>query len=912
MPLARHSTRRLRLCFLACGLLSLSPTSAAETVRFASELQPILREKCSACHGEEKKKGGLSLASLDSLARGGESGAVVVAGKPDESRLLELVADGEMPPEGEGLSAAQIDLLRRWIEDGAEIRKVQRQPAITQHRVVPLMLLRCTACHGGRRREADLDLRTKAGMLAGGKSGPAVVPGKPEQSLLVKRIHAQEMPPRRQLVSVSVKPMEADELALLEAWIAAGLPESPLPPDVATVEPDPLVGDDDRQHWSFQTPQAADPLAQQLRPSDDSLAENAIDYFIMSKRREHNIATPGEADQRVLIRRVYFDLIGLPPSPEEVEDFVVSDDPRAYERLVDRLLASPRYGERWARHWLDVAGYADSEGSQNEDRIRPRMWRYRDYVIRAFNSDKPYDRFLHEQIAGDELADYESAEMITDEIYDNLVATGFLRTAPDRTFANITNFVPDRLELIADEIQILGSAVMGLTLHCARCHTHKFDPIPQRDYYRLAATLKDALDEHDWLGPQARSLNFVTTAERKSWEQHEAAIDQEVAAFKKQLESEQDEDAKKKLAESIKQSEAGRQPEPRIRALWSRGQPSPTHILKRGNYLTPGREVGPGVPSMLTDGQTPLDVQPPWAGAKQSGRRLALARWLTQADQPLTARVIVNRIWMHHFGQALVATPGNFGVTGAKPTHPKLLDWLAVEFVRQGWSIKALHRLILMSHTYRMSSHVTAESLAADPENGFYSRMHLRRLEAEPLRDSLLLVADQLSESGFGEPDNVEARADGLVTSQQQAGGWRRSIYVLHRRTKLPTLLENFDSPQMGPNCLQRDESIVAPQALHLLNDAMVYRLAGLFAERVEHQAGDNVDERIRHVYAIALAREPTSEEADSARETLRQLEQQWRIKLRDQAGSEQQAAHRALTNLCHAIMNSAAFLYVD
>ncbi|MBP86455.1 MAG: hypothetical protein CMJ64_07040 [Planctomycetaceae bacterium] len=910
MTLTCYFARRLQLSLLVFGLLSCATGKAAEKTRFESDIQPILRAKCFVCHGDEKQKGGLSLASLLSLTERGESGSAVLAGKPDESLLLKMIQEGEMPPEGEGLSAEQIGVLRRWIEDGTEIRKVQRERAITQHRIIPLMLLRCTACHGGRRREADLDLRSKAGMIAGGKSGPAVLPGKPGESLLIKRIRAEQMPPRRQLVSVSVKPMDAGELAVLEAWIAAGLPESPVGPDVATTDPDPLISNEDREHWAFQPPRAQNPVAREVRSGDGGLAENSIDYFIMSKRREHDIATPGEADKRVLIRRVYFDLIGLPPSLEEVETFVASDDPRSYERLVDRLLASPRYGERWARHWLDVAGYADSEGSQNEDRIRPRMWRYRDYVIRAFDSDKPYDRFLHEQIAGDELADYESAKVITDEIYDNLVATGFLRTTPDRTFANITNFVPDRLELIADEIQVLGSAVMGLTLQCARCHSHKFDPIPQRDYYRLAATLKDALDEHDWLGPQARSLNFVTTEERKLWEGHEAGINEQIAAQKKKLES--DDAAKKKLEESIKQLEAQRKPEPRIRALWSRGQPSPTHILKRGNYLTPGREVGPGVPSMLTDGQTPLDVKPPWPGAKQSGRRLALARWLTEPDHPLTARVIVNRIWKHHFGQALVATPGNFGVTGAKPTHPELLDWLAVEFVRQGWSIKALHRLILTSHTYRMSSQVTPESLAADPENGFYSRMNLRRLEAEPLRDSLLSVADELSGSAFGSPDDVDARADGLVTSKRLAGGWRRSIYVLHRRTKLPTLLESFDSPQMGPNCIERDESIVAPQALHLLNDAMVYQLASRFAERIEREAGDDVEAQVRRGYLIALGQEPTSEVVDAAREILAEIRKQWLVTLKDQSDCETEAAHRALTNLCHAIMNSAAFVYVD
>jgi len=478
---------------------------------------------------------------------GGESGSPVVAGKPGESLLLKMVRDGQMPPEGEGLSKNQIERMRRWIAEGTEIRQAKRTRQITQHQIVPLMALRCTVCHGGRKREADLDLRTKASILAGGKSGKVVVPGKPEESLLIKRIHAEEMPPRRLLVTVSVKPMEANELAMLEAWIAAGLPESPVKPDVARTEPDPLVSDEEREFWSFQSPHVVPAKIDDIPNNDRKLAENAIDHYIMAKRAANKILTPPKAVRQVLIRRLYFDLIGLPPSPEEVSAFVTDEDRHAYERLIDRLLASPRYGERWGRHWLDVAGYADSEGSQNEDRVRPRMWRYRDYVIRAFNADKPYDRFLHEQLAGDELVDYENAKVITDEIYDNLVATGFLRTAPDRTFAGITNFVPDRLELIADEIQVLGSAVMGLTLHCARCHTHKFDPLPQRDYYRLAATLKDAFDEHDWLAPQARSLSFVTTGERQAWQQIERAITEQVTALKKQSETEPDKKLKDQL-----------------------------------------------------------------------------------------------------------------------------------------------------------------------------------------------------------------------------------------------------------------------------------------------------------------------------------------------------------------------------
>ena len=657
--------------FTVALLLVASPFFAADAsdaapVRFESEVQPVLTAKCGVCHGDKKQNAGLSLATGAALLRGGESGAVVSAGNLETSLLYEKIHKAEMPPEGSApLTAAEIDLIRRWITEGAKFAEgSSATESITHQQIVPLMLLRCTACHGGRRREADLDLRTKASMLRGGKSGPAAVAGKPADSLIIRRIKAEEMPPRRQLVSVSVKPMEAGELQKLENWIAAGMPESAVKPDVATSDPDRLVTDEDRQFWSFRTPQPASPPISAMTPADLQHARNPIDLFVLAKLRERNLTLSPEADRVTLIRRVTFDLTGLPPTPDEVTAFVNDPNPLAYEAVVERLLASPRFGERWGRHWLDVAGYADSEGAQNEDRVRPNMWRYRDYVVRAFNSDKPYDRFLHEQVAGDELADYEHAPVITEEIYDNLVATGFLRTAPDRTFANITNFVPDRLEVIADEVQILGSAVLGLTLHCCRCHSHKFDPLPQRDYYRLTATLKDALDEHDWLGPEVRQLKFVTASERQLWEKDQQQVDAKVVPLKQQLEAEKDEAAKKKLQEQIKQVEADKKPEPTIRALWARGDPSPTFILQRGNYLTSGSEVGPGVPSVLTDGRTAFHVEPPWPAAPTTGRRLALARWLTAPQHPLTARVMVNRIWKHHFGTGIVTTLGNFGENG--------------------------------------------------------------------------------------------------------------------------------------------------------------------------------------------------------------------------------------------------------
>ena len=942
-------------------------------VVFEDAVEAILKKKCQRCHNPKKLEGGLNLTTAAGIVKGSESGRVIRAGNPGESLLVEMITADEMPPPDETprLSDAEKKLIKHWIASGARFRDpAANEPEVTQHDIVPLMHLRCVACHGGRRREAGLDLRTKESILKGGKSGPGIVAGKPNDSLIIKRIKSGEMPPRRKLVSVSVKPMEANELAMLSKWIELGLPHSNLKHDPKVEGSDTLVSEADRSFWSFQPPKAV-PVPS-VKHSEH--VRNALDAFVIRKLESVGLSLSPAADRTTLLRRIYFELIGLPPPPDEIDAFVNDSDPLAYEKRVDRLLASPQYGARWARHWLDAAGYADSEGAQNEDRLRPHMYRYRDYVIRAFNADKPYSRFLLEQIAGDELADYENAKVIDEVLYDNLVATGFLRTAPDRTFANITNFVPDRLEVIADEIQILGSSVLGLSLHCARCHSHKFDPIPQRDYYRLTAILKDAYDEHDWLKSQGpRTLNQVATIERRQFEKHEESISQQVTVLNDKLTQMTDEvkckqiekrlaslpaetrdqikaalatseskrsaeqktllakhekhvsipiDELKKLdsdfqkaAAEIEQNkkslESQRMKEPRIRALWSRGEPSPTYILKRGNYLTPGRPVSPGVPSVLTDGRTQLRITRPWPNAKQTGRRLAFAQWLTTADHPLTARVRVNRIWKHHFGHGLVKTLGNFGKAGVRPTHPELLDWLAVEFVRRSWSIKAMHRLMLTSYTYRQSSQVTDVQLKNDPDGSLLSRMPLKRMEAEVLRDTLLSVAGQLDNTPFGPADAVDVRGDGLVISKGRASGWRRSIYVLQRRTQIPTLLENFDFPQMGPNCMERGSSIVAPQALHLMNNKAIHELAKQFAARVRDEAGDDRANQVEHVYRLAFSRGPNDEERSLAVETLNKLAEKWSLS-KGEEKDKSNAAQTALTNFCHATMNSAAFLYID
>lgn len=923
--------RTVLLAILFCAAIP-SHSAAAENpnlqtpVFYESKLQQIFQEKCLSCHNSKTRKAGLDLSSPESLLKGSESGRIIQAGDADASLLFQMIESAEMPPDEKNhLSKEEVQLLRHWLNAGARFReKVKTAPAVTQHDIIPLLHLRCVACHGGRRKEAGLDLRTKASIVRGGKSGPAVIPGNPSSSLLIKRIHAGEMPPPRKLVSASVKPMQANERELLSQWIALKLPEVESPHS----EEETLVTEDDRNFWSFQPPKQPTPPKVQ----GQGRVRNPIDAFILQQLEPKGLSLSPAASKRTIIRRLYFDLTGLPPKPDEIEQFLNDTDPRAYEKLVDRLLASRRYGERWARHWLDAAGYADSEGAQNEDKLRPHMYRYRDYVIQALNEDKPYSRFLIEQIAGDELVDYQSGK-ITPEVYDCLVATGFLRTAPDRTFANITNFVPDRLEVIADEMDILGSAVLGLTIKCARCHSHKFDPIPQRDYYRLTAVFKEAYDEHDWLKSQGpRTLSYIPKEERDKYNEREQELAAQVQQLKQEIAKltaqaqklqikklaksleEADPQYKQKcdqLQQQIKAVEARRQPQPRIRALWSRGTPSPSYILKRGNYLTPGRPVEPGVPAVLTRQQNPLEViAQPGQQEPKGGRRLAFARWLTQPAHPLTARVMVNRIWMHHFGRGIVKTPENFGRAGERPTHPELLDWLATEFVRQGWSLKSLHRLMVTSETYRQTSDVSDEALRLDPEGSLFSRMPLKRMEGEVLRDTLLFLSGQLDETPYGPADPVDVRRDGLVTSKASDKGWRRSIYVLQRRTQIPTLLENFDYPQMGPNCIRRGESLVAPQALHLMNDQMIHRLATDFATKIHSQAGSSQTEQVKQIYRQAFGREAVREEVSIGVETMNALNQEWLNAYPTTRADE--AARKSLTNYCHAIFNLAEFQYID
>ncbi|WP_166830476.1 PSD1 and planctomycete cytochrome C domain-containing protein [Thalassoroseus pseudoceratinae] len=930
--------------------------SADEPILFETKIQPIFEAKCGKCHSDTVHKGELNVSSMAGLIKGGESGESAIGEDIDSSMLWLMVDGGGMPPEDQPqLTEDELGLVEAWLRAGAPAKKpvVKTEKTLNQHDVLPIFLLRCVACHGNRRKDGGLDLSSVAAFQKGGKSGPAYVPGKPDESLLIKRIESEECPPGHLLLKFFVRRPPSSEVQTLKDWIAAGAPIEDVQPDVATTEPDSAVTDEDREHWAFQPPKATD-------------SQTSIDEFLEARLHEVGLEFAPKADRNTLIRRAYYDLTGLPPTLEELSRWRDETSEDWYAVMVDHLLASPRYGERWGRYWLDLAGYADSEGGVSSDPIREAAWKYRDYVIKSFNNDKPYDRFLTEQIAGDELIDVEKADVVTDQMVENLVATGFLRMGIDQTGSRTMNFVPERLGVINDVIAVMGSSVMGLTLECCRCHSHKYDPLPQRDYYRFKAIFKGALDEHDWLSFKTRKLRFATPEHKQRVKEHNPPIQKKLKSLQTQLrnatkslrhetlkyhypdlteddinhgiaalriadntrtlrqrnlveklvraELRPDSEQSKTILEtrkqietlerSIRETQTQLVPSFAIRALWDRGQPTPTYLLRRGEHNLPGPLVGPGVPSVLTDGQTPFTPEPPFPnGTPKTGRRLALARWLTEPDHPLTARVMVNRIWFHHFGRGLVATLENFGKQGEKPSHPELLDWLAVEFVERGWSIKEMHRLIMNSRAYQQSSRVSEVALEHDPQNILLSRMPMSRLDAEALRDALHFVAGKLNTKMGGPPASVSVDRDGLVSvNPTPEGTWRRSIYVQHRRTEIPTLMKTFDYPEMGPNCTVRTISIVSPQPLMLMHDAHVRDLATAFAERVEQEFADDPDitdeDRIEFIWNLALSRSPSEDELQAGRIALRDL--------RSLTGDD------ALITYCHVVLNSAAFLYID
>ena len=919
--------------------------------RFESAVQPLVRARCAACHDAKTKQAGLSVETRDDLLTGGRTGAAIVPGRPAESLLLGMITTGKMPMGGPKLSPEEIATIRRWIEAGAlkEGEEVIVRP-VAEREIFTIVGAKCFVCHGRTTQDAGLDLRSVAGMLKGGKSGPAIIPGQPEKSLLIQRVQRQEMPPPKLQEQFSVRTVDSAEFEKLKQWIAQGARPDNEEPLRVDVNQDPLVKSEDRQFWSFRPP---------VRPAVPRVASgavhNPIDAFLLQTLADKHLSFAPEAGRLTLMRRAYMDLLGVPPTPEEAELYIQDKAPDAYERLIDRLLASPKYGERWARYWLDAAGYTDSEGGVSADTLRASAWRYRDYVIRALNSDKPYDQFLSEQLAGDEMFDWKAAKQYTPDQAEKLAATGFLRLAPDSTYSTEQNFMPDRFDHVASEMQVLGSAVLGLTLGCARCHNHKFDPLPQRDYYRVSAVFQTALDPYDWRVPsldcigvgakcEEKNTRFIHDPDpqlRREFDDYNAPIKKQIAAMEQKItdaampyrEKSGKKDASvdelaaqfpdlhqevEQLRKELEDVRAKLKVRPDFRALFDMGgEPTPTRILLRGDVNNPGPLVEPGPPSVLAAGLAAYRVEKPAFESDTSGRRLAFARWLTQPAHPLTARVIVNRIWLHHFGAGIVRTPGNFGKTGAPPTHPELLDWLATEFVQKGWSMKAMHRLIMTSSAYRQSSRVSEAAASGDPSDALLSRFPMRRLDAEALRDSLFYVAGRLDGKMFGPPAEVKVQPDGMVLEQGGEKGYRRSIYLTQRRSTPVTILDSFDAPiaLMNPNCVKRGESTVSSQALQLMNGEQVFEAARYLAARIIDSEGGDARKQVERLYLATLTRRPTAAELEQAVSTLQASRRIWQAHLTEQKPAEPvayAASHMALASLCHTFFNCAEFIYEE
>ena len=879
------------------------------------------------------------------------------------------------------------------------------------------VLAKCQQCHGEKLQMSNLSLANRSAMLKGGDHGPAIVPGNAAASLLYQRITGEVQPA---MPMAPIPKLTAEEIAVVKQWIDAGaqMADEPKPAPATTAAADKAddkslllygsyqerkITDMDREWWAFKKPvRAAMP-----RVSDTRWSKNPIDAFVKAKLEEKGLTPAPAADRNTLIRRAYLDLVGLLPSPAEVDAFVKDPSPRAYENLVDKLLESPHYGERWARMWLDVARYADSTGYEY-DYDYPEAWRYRDYVIKAFNEDKPYNQFILEQLAGDEL---------DNPTFDSVTATGFVRLGPrvlDRDLEN-PNY---RFDYLDDMVRTTYQAFQALTINCARCHDHKFDPITRKDYYKSVAIFNGFVEyEHPLVSSDEWSKYQKAASEIngkiKTLNQQIAAIE---APYKKKLfqatlakfpadiqeafrtpedqrtpgqkllvaqvstvrgvdndafggappktkVNEEDEQARKALEDQIAVLKKQLPPKPPVAMGIRDGdfrftphapfQPGTgggiiyedfgfkgKYIPSPGDHYEPppvyfastglgafademkAPVIEPGFLTVLAKNTSPV-ADPPKNGYPTSGRRRALAEFIASQDNPLTARVMVNRIWYQHFGQGIVSTPNNFGKMGTQPTNPELLDWLATEFMRQGWSVKQIQRLIMNSETYKMASaYYQADSATKDPTNEFLWRFPVKRLEAEIIRDSVLSASGDLNLQADGPafyppvPKSVVSAVPirGTWTmTKEDPSTWRRSIYANVKRNLKYPMFEVFDQPNASLSCERREVTTVPTQALTLFNNETFLEQAQHLAERVQREAGSDTAAQVRLVYRIAYSREAGNKEVEQALEFIKN-----RGLTTGQAGSSGGTASSEsltltpLAEFAHVILNSNEFLYIN
>jgi cytochrome c553 len=853
--------------------------------------------------------------------------------------------------------------------------------------VRPILKAHCFHCHGeDGEKKGGLDARLARFLLKGGESGAAIVAGKPAESHLLELLKRGEMPKEK-------AKLPDKDIATIEQWILAGAPTAR--PEPETLGPEHQFTEEERSWWSLQ------PIRRPEVPAKkDPRERNPIDAFVRVELEKNGLSFSDEADEATLARRLSFDLTGLPPGA------VGGDQKSEVGGLIDQLLASPHYGERWGRHWLDVAGYADSEGFNEQDTERKHAWKYRDYAIQALNADKPFDEFVREQLAGDEIAaklglHADSPTEGEKARYAELVtATGFLRMAPDGT--GTENTLLARNATIVDTMKIVSTAFYGMTIQCAECHDHRYDPITQKDYYELRAVFEPGFNPAAWRNPAGRLVSLQTKEQKAAAAAVEAeakkiddarlvkqeefiteVLEKELAkrdevvreplrkAFRTVAKDRTPEqlallkqhptveklsagslylydttyktkhaDTLKKMTEEAAAVRAKKPKEELVHAfaeLPAKPEAIPaTYLFHRGNPESPKDPVKPSDLDVFA-GWRKADLPDKVAELPTTGRRLAFAERLTDGQHPLLARVIVNRVWMHHFGTGLVKTPADFGHLGEKPSHPELLDWLASEFMAKGWSLKELHRLILDSHTWRQKSDRDAERDRIDPDNRLLSRQNKRRLEAEILRDALLVVSGKLNPKAGGEPVPVMLTEEGQVvlgvdtmdTAGRQTGKYiplngeefRRSVYVQIRRSRPLEMFATFDAPDMTTaNCEIRPVTTVSPQSLLLMNNLGMREYAQHFGERMRKECGDApIEEQVRHAWRLVFGREPVTEELESGIAFLTMQTAHYTVepaKFEKSAGPAEAAPAPArvmgLAALGHALMSANEFLYLD
>ncbi|HJN11525.1 MAG TPA: DUF1549 domain-containing protein [Pirellulaceae bacterium] len=817
-------------------------------------------------------------------------------------------------------------------EESKPAEATSEQLEFYTHQVLPILKTHCLECHGGKKAiKGGLRLTSRENILKGGESGPAVSLDQPDDGLLLESINYQEyeMPPSGKL--------SAEQIAILTRWVQsklAGAPDKVAAADSHDRDGSPPVNEKNKQFWSFQ------PVARPNAPLTKRLEwiRNPIDAFILSRLEAASLTPVPPALKTALLRRASYDLIGLPPTPEEVAAFLADDSPAAFERVIDRLLESPHYGERWARHWLDLVRYAETN-SYERDGAKPFVWRYRDYVIQSFNNDKPYDQFVMEQLAGDEL-DNPTTETI--------IATGYYRlgTWQDEPVDPVQEVFED----IDDLVRTTGEVFLGLTVGCARCHEHKLDPISQTDYYRLAAFFRN-VQRYGVRGAgsvEASSLVDIGTpqerqryAEQVRAHQRElsdttqriAPINKLVKADLKGVENDEwknegrrPEFVKKRVGSLLTKSEFDeylrlvkrREELKRLRppglekalCVKEHGRTSPpTHVLVRGNAHVQGAEVTPGFLEVLSPPE-PVITEPA-AGANSTGRRRALAEWIASESNPLTARAMVNRIWHYHFGRGLVRSTSDFGFNGTPPTHPQLLKWLASEFVDGGWKIKRLHKLIMLSSTYQMSSQSDALALEKDPINQLFWRFDMRRLSAEEIRDSILAVNGSLTlDRMFGASFYPIIPAEVMAGQSRPGAGWgnsspedraQRSIYIHLKRSLIVPMIASFDGAGTDSSCPIRFITTQPTQALGMLNSTFMMDQATVFSEYLQSQVGDDPVKQISLALKRIMQREPTDEDVQRGIALVNTMQEQHNVPIAD-----------ALRYFCLTALNLNEFVYLD